>query len=161
MKNNYRIVAQNRKANYEYFIEQEYNAGIVLQGSEIKSLRTCGANIQDSHIELNENELYIHNLNIAQYRLATVFRHEPSRKKKLLLNRKEINKIGGKIKLKGFTCIPLVLYINDKNYAKLKIAVAKGKKLYDKRQSIRDRENKREEMRIVKERIVRTTREQS
>ncbi|MDR2077864.1 MAG: SsrA-binding protein SmpB [Rickettsiales bacterium] len=156
MPDNYRIIAQNRKANYEYFLEQDYDAGIVLMGSEIKSIRSHGVNIQDSYIELDKNgEVYIHNLSIAKYKSAAIFTHEPSRKKKLLLKRKEINKISGKIRLRGFTCIPLVLYIDNKNRAKLKIAIAKGKKLYDKRQSIKNRENKREEMKILKQRIIR------
>lgn len=145
MANNYKIIAQNRRARYEYFIEVEYEAGIVLQGSEIKSLRTGKANIQDSYIEFNKNgELFLINSYIAPYKLATIFNHEPTRKRKLLLKKREISKIINKIKLKGFTCIPLVLYINNKNYAKVKIAIAKGKKLYDKRESIKERDFKRE-----------------
>ena len=145
MANNYKIIAQNRRARYEYFIETEYEAGIVLQGSEIKSLRTGKANIQDSYIEFDKNgELFLINSYIAPYKLATIFNHEPTRKRKLLLKKREISKIINKIKLKGFTCIPLVLYINNKNYAKVKIAIAKGKKLYDKRESIKERDFKRE-----------------
>ena len=124
MANNYKIIAQNRRARYEYFIETEYEAGIVLQGSEIKSLRIGKANIQDSYIEFDKNgELFLINSYIAPYKLATIFNHEPTRKRKLLLKKREINKIINKIKLKGFTCIPLVLYINNKNYAKVKIAM--------------------------------------
>ena len=145
MANNCRIIAQNKRARYEYFIEAEYEAGIVLQGSEIKSLRTGKANIQDSYIEFDKNvELFLINSYIAPYKLATIFNHEPTRKRKLLLTKREINKIIGKIKLKGFTCIPLVLYINNKNFAKIKIAIAKGKKLYDKREAIKERDFKRE-----------------
>ncbi|MBO4956767.1 MAG: SsrA-binding protein SmpB [Rickettsiales bacterium] len=145
MANNYKIIAQNRRARYEYFIEVEYEAGIVLQGSEIKSLRIGKANIQDSYIEFDKNgELFLINSYIAPYKLATIFNHEPTRKRKLLLKKREISKIINKIKLKGFTCIPLVLYINNKNYAKVKIAIAKGKKLYDKRESIKERDFKRE-----------------
>lgn len=145
MANNYKIIAQNRRARYEYFIETEYEAGIVLQGSEIKSLRIGKANIQDSYIEFDKNgELFLINSYIAPYKLATIFNHEPTRKRKLLLKKREISKIINKIKLKGFTCIPLVLYINNKNYAKVKIAIAKGKKLYDKRESIKERDFKRE-----------------
>ena len=145
MANNYKIIAQNRRARYEYFIETEYEAGIVLQGSEIKSLRIGKANIQDSYIEFDKNgELFLINSYIAPYKLATIFNHEPTRKRKLLLKKREISKIINKIKLKGFTCIPLVLYINNKNYAKVNIAIAKGKKLYDKRESIKERDFKRE-----------------
>lgn len=151
MTNNYRIVAQNRRARYEYFIENEYEAGIVLQGSEIKSLRNNKVNIQDSHIEFDKDgELYLLNSYIAPYKLATIFDHEPTRRRKLLLKRKEINKIIGKIKLKGFTCIALVVYINNKNFAKIKIAVAKGKKLYDKRESIKERDYNREKAFLLK-----------
>ena len=151
MKDNYKVIAQNRRARYEYFIEDEYEAGIVLQGSEIKSLRTGKANIQDSYIEFDKNgELFLINSYIAQYKLATIFNHEPTRKRKLLLKRKEINKIISKIKLKGFTCIPIVLYINNKNYAKIKIAIAKGKKIYDKREAIKERDFKREKAFLLK-----------
>ncbi|MDR3078543.1 MAG: SsrA-binding protein SmpB [Rickettsiales bacterium] len=152
MVDNYRIIAQNRRAHFDYFLEEEYEAGLVLEGSEIKSLRSSRVNIQDAHVEFDENnELYILNLNIAPYGLASAFsRHNPGRRKKLLLHRREINKIAGKIKLKGFTCIPLVLYINSRNYAKLKIALAKGKKLYDKREATRDRDIRREELRMAK-----------
>ncbi|MDR2777584.1 MAG: SsrA-binding protein SmpB [Rickettsiales bacterium] len=152
MVDNYRIISQNRKARYEYFIEEEYEAGLVLEGDEIKSIRSSGVSIQDAHVEFDKsNELYIHNLNIAPYKMASAFsKSEPNRKKKLLLRRKEINRIGGKIRLRGFTCVPLVLYLNSRNYAKIKIAVVKGKKLYDKRESIREREIKREELRTAK-----------
>ena len=136
--NNYRIIAQNRRARFEYFIETEYEAGLVLQGSEIKSIRNGKVNIQDSHIEFDKNgDLYLLNSYISPYKLATLFNHEPTRKRKLLLKKREINKIISKIKLKGFTCIPLVLYTNNKNLAKIKIAIAKGKELYDKREAIK------------------------
>jgi SsrA-binding protein len=150
VKDNYKIVARNKKAGFEYFIDTEYEAGIVLQGSEIKSIRGGNVNLQDSHIEFDKNgELFILNMYIAPYKLATLFNHEAMRKRKLLLNKKEINKIVNKIKLKGFTCIPLVLYINHKNFAKIKIATAKGKKLYDKRESIREKDLRREESRLL------------
>ena len=149
MTNNYRIIAQNKKARYEYFIEDEYEAGLVLTGSEIKSIRTGKVNIQDAYIEFDKNgEIFMLNSYISPYKLAILFNHEPTRKRKLLLNKREIRKIISKIKLKGFTCIPLVLYINDRNYAKLKIAIAKGKKLYDKRESIKERDFKRDKERF-------------
>jgi SsrA-binding protein len=152
MVNNYRIIAQNRRAGYEYFIEEEYEAGLVLRGDEIKSLRSSRVNIQDAHVEIDNNgELYIYNLNIAPYKMASIFsKQEPNRKKKLLLRRKEIDRIGGKIRIRGFTCVPLVLYLNSRNCAKIKIATVKGKKLYDKRESIREREIRREELRVAK-----------
>ncbi len=154
-KNNYRIIAKNKRASYEYFIEDEYEAGIVLEGSEIKSIRTGKVNIEDSFIEFDKNgELFLINSYIAPYKLATLFNHEAKRKRKLLLNRREINKIMNKIKLKGLTCIPLVLYINSKNFAKIKIAVVKGKKLYDKRESIKERDFQREKAALLKERFI-------
>lgn len=155
MKDNYKIIAQNKRARYEYFIEAEYEAGIVLEGSEIKSIRTGKVNIEDSYVEFDKNkELYLINSYIAPYKLATVFNHEAKRKRKLLLKTQEINKIISKIKLKGLTCIPLVLYINHKNFAKIKIAIAKGKKLYDKREAIKERDYKREKAFILKQRII-------
>lgn len=151
MKDCYRIIAQNKRARYEYFIESEYEAGIVLEGSEIKSLRAGKVNINDAYVEFDKNrELYLLNSNIAPYKLSTVFNHEPTRKRKLLLKRKEIDKIIDKIRLKGLTCVPLVIYINSKNLAKIKIAIAKGKKLYDKRETIKERDFKRERAAIMK-----------
>ncbi len=151
-KNCYKIITQNRRARYEYFIEDEYEAGIVLLGSEIKSIRSGKVNINDAYIEFDKNrELYLVNSNIAQYKLSTVFNHEPTRKRKLLLKRREIDKIIDKLKIKGLTCIPLVLYISSKNLAKIKIATAKGKKLYDKREVIKERDFKREKALLMKE----------
>ena len=144
MKDNYKIIAQNKRARHEYFIEDEYDAGLVLTGSEIKSIRTGKVNMQDAYIEFDKNnEIYMLNSYISPYKLAILFNHEPTRKRKLLLKKREIKKIISKIKLKGFTCIPLVLYINSKNLAKIKIAIAKGKKLYDKREAIKERDLQR------------------
>lgn len=151
-KDCYKIITQNRRARYEYFIEDEYEAGIVLLGSEIKSIRSGKVNINDAYIEFDKNrELYLVNSNIAQYKLSTVFNHEPTRKRKLLLKRREIDKIIDKLKIKGLTCIPLILYISSKNLAKIKIATAKGKKLYDKREVIKERDFKREKALLMKE----------
>ena len=154
MKNNspYRVIAQNKKARFEYFLENEYEAGICLYGSEIKSLRNGKANIQDAFIEFSKSgELLLINSHISPYKMAAIFNHEPLRKRKLLLHKKEIKKIIGKIKLKGYTVIPTVLYINDRNIAKIKIAIAKGKKLYDKRETIKERDQKRNEQRLLKD----------
>lgn len=151
-KDCYKIITQNKKARYEYFIEDEYEAGIVLLGSEIKSIRLGKVNINDAYVEFDKNgELYLINSNIAQYKLSTIFNHKPTRKRKLLLKKREINKIINKLKVKGLTCIPLVLYINSKNLAKIKIATAKGKKLYDKREVIKERDFKREKAFLMKE----------
>ncbi len=148
-----KIIAQNRKARHEYEILNEYEAGLVLLGSEIKSLRNGKANIQEGYIDVDDNnEVHISNMNIPVYEMSSKYlNHKPTRKRKLLLNKKEINKIAGSIKVKGTTVIPLLLYINDKNIAKLKIAIGKGKKIYDKRQDIKEREWKRNKDRLIKE----------
>ena len=150
MKDNYKVIAQNRRARYEYFIENEWEAGLVLQGSEIKSIRTGKANIQDAFVEFSKDgDLYLVNSYIAPYKMAILFNHEPLRKRKLLLHAKEIKKIIGKIKTKGYTVIPTVLYINSRNIAKVKIALAKGKKLYDKRQALKEKDQKMNEKRLL------------
>ncbi len=148
-----KIVAQNKKARHEYEILNEFEAGLVLMGSEIKSLRAGKANIQDGYVEVDKNgEVYITNMNIPVYSMSSnYFNHKPTRKRKLLLNKKEINKIAGSVKLKGTTVVPILLYINEKNLAKLKIGIGKGKKLYDKRRDIKEREWKRDKERIIKE----------
>ena len=150
-----KIIAQNKKARHEYEIINEYDAGLVLLGSEIKSLRAGKANIQDGYVEVDKNgEVYILNMNIPVYAMSSNYlNHKPTRKRKLLLNKKEINKIAGSTKLKGTTTIPLLLYINDKNIAKLKIGIGKGKKLYDKRRDIKERDWKRDKERIMKENL--------
>lgn len=143
-KDCYRIVAQNRKARHNFFLTDEYEAGLVLLGSEIKSLRDGKCNIQDAYIEYDKNgELYLVNASIQPYKMAKLFNHEATRKRKLLLKKQEIKRIIGKLKLKGFTMVPVVLYINNRNIAKIKIALAEGKKLYDKRQAIKERDIKR------------------
>ncbi|MDD2840188.1 MAG: SsrA-binding protein SmpB [Rickettsiales bacterium] len=148
-----KIIAQNKKARHEYEILNEFDAGLALVGSEIKSLRSGRANIQEGFIEVDKNgEVYISGMNIPIYSMSSNYlNHKPDRKRKLLLNKKEINKIAGSVKLKGTTVIPLLLYINDKNFAKLKIGIGKGKKLYDKRRDIKERDWKRDKERIIKE----------
>ena len=148
-----KVIAQNKKARFEYEILDEYEAGIVLLGSEMKSLRNGKANIQDGYIEVDKNmEAYISNMNIPVYSMSSkYFNHKPTRKRKLLLNKKELKKISGNVKIKGMTIVPLTLYINEKNRAKLKIATAKGKKLYDKRRDIKERDWKRNKDIIIKE----------
>jgi SsrA-binding protein len=147
MKDNYRIVVQNRRASYDYFIEDEYEAGMVLLGSEIKSIRGNKVNIKGAFVEVDSaGECYLVNASIQPYKLATIYNHEEKRRRKLLLNKREIKKITGKITAEGYTCVPLALYINSKNLAKVKIAIVKGKKLYDKRQQIKEKEWKKERL---------------
>ena len=141
-----KLIAQNKKATYEYEILNEYEAGIVLLGSEVKSLRSGKANIQEGYIDIDKNEeVYILNMNIPVYQNSSkYFNHKPTRKRKLLLSKKEINKLLGSVKIKGLTIIPLSLYFNSKNFVKIKIALAKGKKIYDKRESIKKKDINRD-----------------
>lgn len=134
----------NKKAKFNYFIEDEYTAGIVLTGSEIKSIRKRNVSISDSFCEFNENnELFISKMYIKQYQNSSYNRNSLSQRK-LLLNKKELKKLKKKIADVGLTIIPLNLFINDSGLAKIKIALAKGKKLYDKRQNIKEKEIKRD-----------------
>ena len=141
---------RNRSAYYEYFIDDKFTAGIVLTGAEVKSLREGKANFNDSYCILQKGELWIRSFHISEYSHGTINNHDPIRERKLLLNRRELKKIETKMKEKGYTIVPLRLYFNDKRLAKLEIGLAKGKKLHDKRQSIKERDTKREISRYVK-----------
>ncbi|MDN5248367.1 MAG: SsrA-binding protein SmpB [Wolbachia endosymbiont of Tyrophagus putrescentiae] len=147
------IIAENRKARFEYFILEEFEAGIVLVGSEVKSLRDRKVNISDAYIIEKNNEVWLHNMHIAEYKAATRKNHRPKRERKLLLHRREINKLIGNIKTAGVTVVPLSLYFNNKGIAKTKIAIVKGKKLYDKRATIKQREWDREKRRLFKDSV--------
>ena len=144
------INIKNRKASHEYEFIDKYVAGVVLKGTEIKSIRNSQINMSDSHCVFILEELWIKNLHIAEYGNGGYTNHEPKRERKLLLNKQELEKIRGKVKIKGFTIIPLRLFINEKGRAKIEIAVAKGKKLYDKRESLKEKDNKRDLDRIRK-----------
>lgn len=146
-----KIISRNKKASFEYFLEDKYEAGIVLVGSELKSLRAGKINIADSFIEERNNELYLLNMHIAEYKGANQFNHAPLRPRKILLRRKEINKLIGRIKTKGVTIIPTLVYFNAKNKVKLEIAVALGKKLHDKRESIKERDWNTQKQRLLKD----------
>ena len=150
MKSNISIV--NKKVRFDYEIITKYNAGIILSGSEIKSIRLSKASIKESFCEFNEtSELFVINMNIETYPFSSNSNHFPKASRKLLLQKKELNKLEKELKNSGLTIIPTRLYINDKGIAKLEIALAKGKKLYDKRQTIIDRDNKRKLDKIKKE----------
>ncbi|MDA9576072.1 SsrA-binding protein SmpB [Flavobacteriaceae bacterium] len=141
----------NRKARFSYDLLDTYTAGIVLSGTEIKSIRASKASIADSFCEFNENgELFVINMTVQEYDYGNHFNHKPKAERKLLLNKKELKKLEKEVKNTGLTIIPLKLFINDKGFAKLQIALAKGKKLFDKRDTIKDRENKRNLDRIKK-----------
>lgn len=137
------INIKNRKASHEYELIDKYVAGIALKGTEIKSIRNSQVNMSDSHCVFILEELWIKNLHISEYVNGGYINHEPKRERKLLLNRQELDKIHGKVKTKGVTIIPLRLFVNKKGKAKIEIAVAKGKKLFDKRESLKVKDNQR------------------
>lgn len=137
----------NKKARFEFFFLEEYSAGMVLTGTEIKSIREGKVSMADAYCFFQKNELFVKNLNIARYENGTYNNHEPLRERKLLLNRKEIKKLISKLTDKGLTIIPTRIYINDGGLAKLDIALAKGKKLYDKRETIKEKDISRERSR--------------
>lgn len=141
MQNNINI--KNKRARFEFELIEEYTAGIVLTGTEIKSIRNSKASITESFCEFNERgELFTVNMHIEEYAFGTRFNHRPKAQRKLLLNKKELKKLYKEVKNSGLTIVPLRLFINDDGFAKLRIALAKGKKLYDKRETIKDRDNK-------------------
>lgn len=145
------INIQNKKAHFLYEILDTYTAGIVLTGTEIKSIRSSKASIAESFCEFNEQgELFVINMTIEKYIYGTYYNHRPKAERKLLLNKKELKKLQKEVQNTGLTIIPLKLFINEKGYAKMNIALAKGKKLYDKRETIKDRDNKRNLDRIKK-----------
>lgn len=136
---------RNKKASFEYYFLEEYAAGMVLTGTEIKSVREGKVSMADAYCFFNKGELYVKNLNISRYDNGTYFNHEPLRERKLLLTRRELRKLESKLTDKGLTIIPTRLFINDSGLAKMEIALAKGKKLYDKRDSIKEKDIKREQ----------------
>ncbi|MFT5795347.1 MAG: SsrA-binding protein [Ulvibacter sp.] len=138
-----KILAQNRKARYNYEILEEIDAGIILKGSEIKSLRAGKASIGEAYISDKKGDLFLTNSNIATFSGANQFNHDPLRERQLLLHKKQIAKLLSKAKIKSLTIIPLSIYLNERNYAKVKIALVKGKKLYDKRESIKKKDEER------------------
>jgi SsrA-binding protein len=144
------IVIKNKKASFDYEFVETFTAGIALTGTEIKSLRAGKASLVDSYCVIIRNELWTKNMYIAEYFYGTYNNHEARRDRKLLLNRKELNKIEHLSTNTGFTVIPTKLFINEKGMAKLVIAVAKGKKAYDKRQSLKEKDDKREMDRMFK-----------
>lgn len=146
-----RINIQNKKARFEYEFLDQFTAGIVLTGTEIKSIRNSKASIAESFCEFNERgELFAVNMYIEEYAFGTRFNHRPRGSRKLLLNKRELNKLFKQVKNSGLTIVPLKLFINDKGFAKMFIALARGKKLYDKRETLKDRDNKRDLDRVKK-----------
>jgi len=146
-----KVIAQNKKALFNYFIEEKLEAGIVLTGSEVQSLRQGKASIEESHAADTANEVFLYNCHIAEYEKAGRFNHNTRRPRKLLLHNKEIKKIIGKIRIKGYTLVALSMYFNKKNKVKVELGIAKGKKLYDKRQSIKEKDWKRDQSRLARQ----------
>lgn len=145
-----KLVAQNKKARYQFFIEDTFEAGIMLTGSEVKSIRKNGMNITESFIANIKGDMMLLNSHITKYDKANINNHSENRYRKLLLHKREISKVIGKIKMSGYTMVPLKAYFNDRNILKLEIAVAKGKDNADKRQTIKERDWKREKSQMLK-----------
>jgi SsrA-binding protein len=141
---------KNRSAYHEYFIDAKYEAGMVLQGTEVKSIRSGKVSFNDSYCLLHKGEIWIKSLHIAEYSHGNLNNHDPVRDRKLLLQKREIGKIEGKLKEKGYTLVPLRMYFNDKNFVKVEIGLAKGKKLHDKRETIKQKDVEREMKRHLK-----------
>lgn len=151
MSTNNPINIKNKKAKFEYHILEKFTAGIQLGGTEIKSIREGKASIQEAYCVVEEGEVFIRNMHIREYENASFYQHKPKADRKLLLNKQEIKKLEKKMNTKGFTIVPLRLFINKKGLAKLDIALAQGKKLYDKRQDLKEKDDKRAMDRIKKQ----------
>ena len=143
MENHIKIVTENRKARHNYFIEDKYEAGMVLKGTEVKSLRLGNANLKDSYAKIVNGEVFVHQMHIGAYPFAYYGNHDPLRRRKLLLNKNEIKRLYSKVNEKGSSLIPLRVYFKG-GKVKITIAIAKGKRKYDKRETIRKRDEKRE-----------------
>ncbi|MGI6570999.1 MAG: SsrA-binding protein SmpB [Caldicoprobacterales bacterium] len=145
-----KVIAKNRKAHHDYFIEETYEAGIVLTGTEVKSIRLGKVNLKDSYADVKQGEVYLHNMHISPYEKGNIFNSDPTRDRKLLLNRREINKLIGYIQQRGYSLIPLQIYL-ARGLVKVQLAVAKGKKLYDKRTDVAKRDAQRSMERAFRE----------
>lgn len=147
-----KIVAENRRARFEYFIETTYEAGIALTGTEVKSLRFGEGSIAEAYAEVRDEQAWLVNANIPEFSHGNRFNHEPKRPRKLLLHEREINKLHGAVAREGMTLVPLTVYFNSRGRAKVELALAKGKKAHDKRDTIRERDWKREQGRLLRDR---------
>lgn len=140
-----KVEIRNKKASFEYFLDEVFEAGIVLTGTEIKSVRNAKASVSEAYCAFQDGELYVKNMHIAEYEFGTYSNHDPKRDRKLLLNFRELKKLSTKTKERGYTIIPVMLFLNEKGLAKLNIALARGKKLYDKRETIKTKDLIREQ----------------
>lgn len=144
------IDIKNKKASFEYYFVQTFRAGLVLCGTEIKSIREGKVNLSDSYCLFSKGELWVHDMHISEYRFGSYYNHQAKRTRKLLLKKNELRKLENKSKEKGFTIIPTLLFVDERGFAKLEIALCKGKHSYDKRESIKLKDNKRELERALK-----------
>lgn len=150
MAENIKIIAQNKKAHHDYFIEETYECGIELVGTEVKSMRQGGVNLKDSYANVKNSEVFVHNMHVSPYEKGNIFNRDPLRVRKLLMHKQEIRKLIGKTKETGYSLVPLKIYLKGSRI-KLELALVKGKKLYDKRQAIAERDSKRNIDRKIKE----------
>lgn len=148
---NYKIIAENRRARFDYFIESDLEVGIILTGSEVKSLRSGQSNIAESYASVESGELWLINSYVAPYKQAGVFGHEERRRRKLLVSKKELARMWQAVGREGMTLVPLVMYFNDRGVVKLKIGIAKGKKVSDKRETEAKRDWNRQKQRLLKQ----------
>ncbi|NCN84632.1 MAG: SsrA-binding protein SmpB [Sphingomonadales bacterium] len=146
-----KVVAENRRARYDYFLDDKFEAGIMLTGTEVKSLRSGSGTIAESYAEVKDDEVWLINANIQEWSHGNRYNHTPTRPRKLLLSRRQINKLHGAVMRKGMTIVPLSIYFNSKGRAKLELALAKGKKAPDKRATEKDRDWKRQQGRLMRE----------
>jgi len=147
-----KIIARNKKATYNYFIETKFEAGIVLKGTEIKSIRANKVSIQDSYVRIKNDEAFIINMHIAKYKEGNIFNHEETRTRKLLLHKKEIIKLSNALNIERKTIIPVSVYLKE-GLAKIEIAIATGKKLYDKRQSLKEKDQTKRMQKNIKQHL--------
>ncbi|MFZ0370799.1 MAG: SsrA-binding protein SmpB [Halobacillus sp.] len=149
-RGNGKTIAQNKKARHDFTIEETFEAGIVLQGTEIKSIRNGRVNLKDSFARINNGEVFLHNLHISPYEQGNIYNHDPTRMRKLLLHRKQINQLIGQTQQKGYSLVPLKMYIKN-GVAKVLIGLGRGKKKYDKREDLKRKQQKREIDRAIKD----------
>lgn len=149
MEEKHVVDIKNKKASFEYFLIDEYVAGLVLTGTEIKSIRDGKANLTDAYCTFIGNELFVKQMHVSEYRFGSYLNHPAKRDRKLLLTRRELRKLQARTKEKGYTIVPVLLFVDDRGYAKLKIALARGKKFFDKRQTIKDKDTRRDMQREI------------
>lgn len=148
---NYKVIAENRRARFDYAIEEDIECGMILEGSEVKSLRVNSANIAESYAMVEDGELWLTNSYIAPYEQAKSFKHEERRRRKLLVSKKELSRLWNATQRKGMTLVPLVVYFNHRGIVKIKLGMAKGKKLHDKRETSAKRDWNRQKQRLLKD----------